>query len=153
MGHQWSRCTLPVISSQKTNSAIIISLTSRTYVKPRQLGSLWSWSSQMSQWIHRRGIQMESVHHLSQIQYILWAHLASGLILTSCATHSDLSMTTNSFLFSVSTLPNIYLPDFPQANRIYRSGNQLQLRCLLLPKACLGYTGICHRVYAHTNVA
>lgn len=40
-----------------------------------------------------------------------------------------------------------------QADRIYKSGNQLQLRCLLLAKACLGYPGICHRVYTHTNAA
>lgn len=94
-----------------------------------------------------------AVHHLSQSQYTLGAHPASGLILTSCATRSDLSMTTNSFLFLLSTLPNMYLPDFPQADRIYRSGNQLQLRCLLLPKACLGYTGICPGVYPHTEAA
>lgn len=64
-----------------------------------------------------------------------------------------LPMTTNSFLFLLSTLPNTYLPDLPQADRIYRSGNQLQVRCLLLPQACLGYAGVCPRVCAHTGAA
>lgn len=140
-----------MISSQKTVWQNYPS-TYRTCIKARKLGSLWSWSSQISKWIHRIGIHTELCITFPKL-CILWAHLASGPILTSCATHSDLSVTTNSFLFSLSSLPNMHLPDFPQADRIYWSGNQLQLRCLLLPKACLGYTGICHRVYTHTNVA
>lgn len=62
-------------------------------------------------------------------------------------------MTTNSFLFLLSTLPNMYLPDLPQADRISRSCNQLQVRCLLLPTARPGYPGVCPGVCAHTEAA
>lgn len=149
-GHQRSKYAFPMLTSQKTKGII-------TPLLPGHVLQQYSWHHQetglakshsefiakVSKWISAPPFPKVNISYEP-----IWL-----ITLTSCVTHSDLSMTTNSFLFSLSNLPNMYLPDFPQANRIYRSGNQLQLRCLLLPKACLGYTGICHKVYTHTNVA